>query len=83
MEIIEALKEMKDKIYKIGKAPVLFIGSGLSKRYYNTPDWKTLLEMVADKVGINKDEIQKWGSYEKIATELEYHCFASEKPQYD
>lgn len=31
MEIIEALKEMKDKIYKIGKAPVLFIGSGLIK----------------------------------------------------
>lgn len=83
MEISEALKEMQDKIYKTGKTPVLFIGSGLSKRYYNTPDWKTLLEMVADKVSIKKDEIKKWGSYEKIATELEYHCFAVEKPEYD
>lgn len=82
MEISEALKEMQDKIYKTGKTPVLFIGSGLSKRYYNTPDWKTLLEMVADKVAIKKDEIKKWGSYEKIATELEYHCFAAEKPEY-
>lgn len=82
MEISEAFKEMQDKIYKIGKTPVLFIGSGLSKRYYNTPDWKTLLEMVADKVAIKKDEIKKWGSYEKIATELEYHCFAAEKPEY-
>ena len=41
MEISEALKEMQDKIYKTGKTPVLFIGSVLSKRYYNTPDWKT------------------------------------------
>ena len=36
MEIIEALKEMKDKIYKIGKAPVLFSVSYTHLRAHET-----------------------------------------------
>lgn len=82
MKIEDALKEMEEKIKDIGKAPVLFIGSGLSRRYYDTPDWQKLLEIIAKKVDISVEEMNKWGSYEYKATELEYHCFANQKPDY-
>ena len=69
MKIEDALKEMEEKIKDIGKAPVLFIGSGLSRRYYDTPDWQKLLEIIAKKVDISVEEMNKWGSYEYKATE--------------
>ena len=83
MEINEALKEMQDKIKEVGKAPVLFIGSGLSRRYYDTPDWNELLEQIAREVDVDNEKMKKWGGNEKKATELEYHCFAKKKPLYD
>ncbi len=83
MEIIEALKDMQDIIKEGGKAPVLFVGSGLSRRYYGTPNWEGLLDEIATRVGVDKEQRGKWGGYEKQATELEYHCFANKIPLYN
>ena len=51
------MDELKDKLEKMGqvlhdekKQPIFFIGSGLSKRYLDTPNWEGLLTQIAEKV---------------------------------
>lgn len=44
-DIIEVMSEYA--------APYLFIGSGFSKRYANSPDWESLLKMIAGRYKIN------------------------------
>lgn len=61
------------------KKPIFFIGSGLSRRYLDTPDWNGLLESIAEDVQCNYDKISENcdKENEKIAQELEYFCFRS------
>lgn len=68
MQIIEAFKEMQDKINKAREAPVLFVGSGLSRRYYDTSVWNDLLEQIGE-VYVDKDEMRKLLSQFSLSTE--------------
>ncbi len=61
---------LSDVIGKFTTSPFLFIGSGLSRRYLNLPDWKGLLKHFADIVG--KDEFS-YNFYENKANFLEHN----------
>lgn len=68
--------KIEDVIYRFNTTPILFIGSGISRRYLNLPDWKGLLEHFA-KV-INNDPFA-YSAYENKAKGLE--CKAGIMPK--
>lgn len=75
----EKLKEMQQILREKNKQPIFFVGSGLSRRYIESPNWEELLKQVAKEAKCEKDykEIKKLcnGENEKIAQELEFYCF--------
>lgn len=44
------IDKFKKIVEEFNSSPFLFIGSGFSKRYLNTPDWKNLLIYFSDKI---------------------------------
>lgn len=79
--IEEKLEEMSRNLQEKNKQPIFFIGSGLSRRYLETPDWEGLLNKIAIETNCDYQEIKNQcdGEYEKIAQELEYYCFREAK----
>lgn len=75
--IEEKLEEMKKILQEKGMRPIFFVGSGLSRRYLNSPNWEDLLKKIAENVECNYEEIANLcnDQYEEIAQELEYYCF--------
>lgn len=68
--------KLEDVVHNFSATPILFVGSGLSRRYLNLPDWKGLLEHFA-KVIANDDFA--YSAYENKAKTLE--CKAGIMPK--
>lgn len=71
-------KSMQNKLKSIGIAPIFFVGSGISRRYIESPNWIGLLEEIVNGREINFTKlVQKYTdkdgkvNNEKLAEELE------------
>jgi hypothetical protein len=82
-DITIKLDEMKQVLRERKMQPVFFIGSGLSRRYLDSPNWENLLMKIAEEVECNYEELKKRyePEYDRIAQELEYYCFRHAKKE--
>ncbi|MCC0693079.1 SIR2 family protein [Clostridioides sp. ZZV14-6387] len=62
-------KSIIDIIKNFNTTPFLFIGAGLTRRYYDLPDWRSLLEIFAKKV--DNDEFA-YNKYELKAKSIPF-----------
>ncbi|GAA4080519.1 SIR2 family protein [Amphibacillus indicireducens] len=71
------MSKIEELVHGFNATPILFVGSGLSRRYLNLPDWKGLLEHFA-KIINNNDDFT-YNSYENKAKGFE--CRAGIMPK--
>lgn len=59
---------IQDLVEKFNTTPFLFVGSGMTRRYYNLPDWKGLLDHFAREI---KNDDFTYSAYENRALKME------------
>lgn len=60
-------RNLEEIIKKFDTIPILFAGAGITRRYYDLPSWRGLLEIFARKV---KDDDFTFSSYENAAKNI-------------
>lgn len=70
----EVTRSVKETVQDSKTQPILFVGSGLSQRYFGGPNWKSLLEKMAERCPHFEQDvdyyIQRDFSMPEIGTEL-------------
>lgn len=74
-EVKSELEKMKKELVKNNQQPIFFVGSGISRRYLDLPDWIGLLKKIAERAEIDFEDLKKLKNNEEIAQELEYFYF--------
>lgn len=59
---------IEDIVSRFNTTPFLFVGSGMTRRYFDLPDWRGLLSHFS---GIVSDDEFAYNSYENIASTME------------
>ena len=61
-------ESVREKLKSLGISPVFFVGSGLSRRYINSPNWLGLLKESTDGLGISFKKYQQKHTYFNSST---------------
>lgn len=74
----EITRDIAEVMTDLEVQPILFIGSGISQRYFNTPTWKGLMKLLVEKCpDLNKKRFAFYEQQFRIDSSTDYTLMAS------